>query len=345
MALEKTWQFDINRVHPQVGTALLTSQWQVWYIAEFLLGNIGGAATGLWTVYYSCDSVTAGTAGDTTDRWGAGTFAAAKMVRAANGSAHSWMVLKSPDFGGGDFYYLTVDFVGAANTNYMMILSKTAPTGGTTLTRPTSNTETTATANTGSIVLNDGVAAARHVHAGLTTDGKQFYMAMSKDGGGLFNFCVTSHYLSSTRANDDYRMVVLSDHSAAATILAMAPGLVSTTTFSTRRLSQGPSGNPNSTILFCVAPGYVFTGTNIFPFPTTVVATGDALDSTVFEYPLMLAFGSDIRFTSWNVKGRVPDFAVGPQTMIHGTTIPSVGTPELMLVGGMWFPTNATPSL
>ena len=100
----------------------------------------------------------------------------------------------------------------------------------------------------------------------------------------------------------------------------------------------------NSNSVTCIVPGYVFTGTNIFQFPTTVVATGDALDSALFEYPLWLSFASNTTFASWSVNGRVPDFAVGPQTMVHGTTIPS-GTPEMMLVGGLWLPTNATPSL
>lgn len=64
---EKTWQFAFN----QAMSATNTNKNGIWWVKAFLKGDIGSALNaGLWTCYYSCDSTTAGAAGDGIDYWG-----------------------------------------------------------------------------------------------------------------------------------------------------------------------------------------------------------------------------------------------------------------------------------
>jgi hypothetical protein len=102
-------------------------------------GQLGGFTQGLWTCYYSCDGVTAGTANDGVDRWGA-TFDFTKYVVGSGVVPRSWMVLKSPLMNGLN-WYLIMYLSGTTQTDLTMYLSKAAPTGGTTTARPTATDE------------------------------------------------------------------------------------------------------------------------------------------------------------------------------------------------------------
>lgn len=78
---EKTWQLSQNQAMLTTTTSV-TWHNMCWWIKAFLCGQLENSAykdgygdpltefRGLWTVYYSCDSSTAGTAGDGYDRWG-----------------------------------------------------------------------------------------------------------------------------------------------------------------------------------------------------------------------------------------------------------------------------------
>lgn len=123
--------------------------------------------TGLWTMYYSCDGTTAGTANDGVDRW-TSTFDATKIVCNSPGNAHSWAVLKSP-VGLGPVYMI-IDC--RDNTSQVAIsFSKAAPTGGSTTARPTATDEWQASVwNPFSWFPGTG-----RMHGAVTTDGNFFF--------------------------------------------------------------------------------------------------------------------------------------------------------------------------
>lgn len=79
----------------------------------------------LWTVVSSSNGVTSGAS----DLW----TSTGSMVRAAAGVAHSWIVLQNTTLG----VYMIIDYVGTLNYACDVIVSIDAPTGGTTLNRPT----------------------------------------------------------------------------------------------------------------------------------------------------------------------------------------------------------------
>ena len=131
MAREKNWQFVWNSEYLSASDALDLHRYTLWFIAATLTGNFGGmTGSGLWTLYASSDSVTAGT--DSTDRWQlAGPYDGTKIVRGNSTAAHSWIVLKSP-YVNGSYWYMTLSFNTSNDTYLRLIFSKNAPTGGST---------------------------------------------------------------------------------------------------------------------------------------------------------------------------------------------------------------------
>lgn len=133
--LSKTWQFNVNNQTTAQGTALADSRKTLRAIKNAMIGF----ATNPWTVRYSCDSVTAGTAGDGVDRWSADT----KLVWANAGTAHSWIVLRQT--GIGTTYELLISCEGSSSSGSILTIltSISGFSGGSTTARPTATDELT----------------------------------------------------------------------------------------------------------------------------------------------------------------------------------------------------------
>lgn len=85
----KTWIFDTFRAPGAQSSAAVVHQNVVFQIKQFLCGAVPANATGAWTVQGSSDGSTAGA----TDLW----LSATNVVQVLNtGTAHSWIVLRSP---------------------------------------------------------------------------------------------------------------------------------------------------------------------------------------------------------------------------------------------------------
>jgi len=131
--LSKTWQFNVNNQTTAQGTALADCRKTLRGIKDAMIGF----ATNPWTVRYSCDSVTAGTAGDGVDRWSADT----NLVWANAGTAHSWIVLRQT--GIGTTYELLISCENATPSNLTLLTSISGFSGGSTTARPTATDELT----------------------------------------------------------------------------------------------------------------------------------------------------------------------------------------------------------
>jgi len=139
-ALSKTYQFNVGQAITAQGTALATNR----RILRTIKNTLIGFGTLPWTVRYSCDSVTAGTAGDVTDRWAADS----NLVWAAAASAHSWMVLRQTGIATNFEVLLSLENASATGSVLTMYVSPTAAfTGGTTTARPTATDEIAMLAN------------------------------------------------------------------------------------------------------------------------------------------------------------------------------------------------------
>lgn len=128
----KTWQFDI-RDHNNTVTRATNQTQTLLNIKDILVSFTSNP----WTVRYSCDSVTAGTAGDGVDRW----IDVGDLVHNTSGNAHSWIVLAQSGLGG---LQIVLDYdSGAGGEELVSIIISLSSgfTGGTTTARPTATDE------------------------------------------------------------------------------------------------------------------------------------------------------------------------------------------------------------
>lgn len=171
--LTKTWEFCPNYAIAATGTALGTNRTVIKWLVDNMTTNTATlwrnasnalvTPSGLATVDYSCDSVTAGTKGDGVNRWDSIT----DLVWANNGVAHSWVVLTL--YGTSQ---MLISLEGAAvngNTITLVISPNAGFTGGTTTARPTATDERALINNT--------------TWTGLSSDGSvKVHLIKSTDG-------------------------------------------------------------------------------------------------------------------------------------------------------------------
>jgi hypothetical protein len=147
-ALSKTWQFSANNAIGALGTALADNRRLLRSIIDAWLAMGSNPPT----VRYSCDSVTAGAAGDGVNRW----LADANLVWANAGSAHSWIVLQQTGIAAGFQILLSLESATADGRNILCAVSQSAGfTGGTTTARPTATDENIVVSGTWSNLTGD----------------------------------------------------------------------------------------------------------------------------------------------------------------------------------------------
>lgn len=163
-SLLKTHQFNVGQAITAQGTALATNR----RILRTAVNSIVGFGTLPWAVRYSCDSVTAGSAGDAVNRWAADS----NIVWAAAASAHSWMVLRQTGIASNYEVLISCENASANGSSLTMYVSPSAGfTGGTTTARPTATDEIPLLANAswGGIGSSDSNAK---IQAMQSTDGQ-----------------------------------------------------------------------------------------------------------------------------------------------------------------------------
>lgn len=195
-ALTDTYFTQANVPVPDVSTALVISQFEMWSIKAFLLNHLTGgttsgtrAAGSIWTCLGSSDGVTAGL--DGTDRWTT-TFTPSKIVGAASGTAHSWIALREATSG----YDIVIDTnsVGIGTVGLYATKSSTGLTGGSTTTRPAAAGDSEAfmcgstltSASTTTAVFSDFTTATPHNISFVTgTSGARWYAVGHRSGAGI----------------------------------------------------------------------------------------------------------------------------------------------------------------
>jgi hypothetical protein len=124
----------------------------------------------LWTVRYSCDSVTAGSAGDGVDRWSSD----GALVWNNAGSAHSWIVLRQTGIATNFELCISLEPASGPGSGYTIAVSPSAGfTGGSTTARPTA-TDEHVTARTST--LQTATDSTYRLHSLMSADGKSIYI-------------------------------------------------------------------------------------------------------------------------------------------------------------------------
>lgn len=327
MALEKTWQLDLNRAPSDNTTVLGLSRSWLWWQKAFLKGEIGGATAGLWTCVGSSDSVTAGM--DGVDRWGA-TFDPTKLVRASGAVAHSWIVLKSPNFTAGGItatpFYMTVQYNGTLDNQAIYVFSKAAPTGGSITARPTATDEWVHSPTQGQV--NDNTTGAMRFNGWLATDGN-FAFAGIKAGQTNEPFVTQIfHVLSNADASDLYPATSL--------MLYTTSGFVT-------------AGNSNWAGRSATGAATFVAGMLAYPRGQTdpsaagqIATTGDATTGAYWDMQTFLYVSTTGQVS---YRGRFADLIVavpaiqGPSGN-QGFVKPATGAPTGQILGSLWWPLN-----
>jgi hypothetical protein len=340
---EKTWAFDLNRAYTPA-SALDLTRYTMWLLAATLTGNIGGLTQGLWTLYASSNSVTAGT--DSTDRWVlAGPYDGTKIVRGSGAAAHSWIVLKSPTIHSANFYMI-LSFNSAADDKIRISFMKTAPTGGSTTATPTStdqwwpNNTSLAAADW---AMNAAAADNSRFSTGLTSAG-DFYFVGCKQLAGLPNLIITFHGLSNKKASDLYPVWAAVEYRSGGVARINNGNWI------------GTAGNPGAAVggnagrhaisgVWCVNPWLIpaYNDAGGAGTASNTPAVADSIDGTYQDWPIWIMMGSAGAVPS-GVRGRLADFAFCANTvasLAEASVSPASGSPDSSRCGNLWLPANA----
>lgn len=350
--MEKTYQYAMNNLVSSPESVLSLSRSVALAIKNGLMGNgvsftdqsgsVVPSPTGTWTMYYSCDGTTSGTANDGVDRIGTDPT---KLVRAAAGVAHSWFVLKSPTmstptFSPGAPFYLIFDVAGSTDQVFWTVWgSKSAPTGGTTTARPTA-TDEWQFSNTATY-LNDNTASDCRTNMVLCTDGS-FLFFTTKVGTGYVNYAMTFLLLADSLASDGYPLFTMNTYSTHANG-ALSPYYLSiyfanSTAFSARgRIHDGTAISTHAVLIPLV--GNAASGWYTFWDGGFVTSIGDIQTG---NSPMFVAWVYSISTGYYHYRGRLKDVFTGVtnNSPEAGYAYPPNARPQLVNLGGTWVPTN-----
>jgi hypothetical protein len=285
---------------------------------------------GTWTVIGSSDGTTAGM--DGLDRW-TNTYTAGKINRNAAGAAHSWVVLRSPLMAS-KLWYILLDWSTAADNQIAATLGVDAPpVGGNVNYAPTVQSP----AALPGVVFSPGSTypfiPQMRVHGQLATDGS-FNILLSRDFNMRFNTGFLCHLLANYKGTDAYPVWM---HIGAGSSAYGTAGYCDT---------PGASALDSSANAVMRYPDGTGSGNYglILPSATNMPPSCDAFDGSFVDWPCVAGAKSVSNYT---VRGRLQDIYYAPYTLGLGVPNPgsvdNVGSPEYMLVGLWWFPTNAIP--
>jgi len=165
--LTKTWQFSVNNLMPAVGANAPTATQVLVKLKDILKG----LASSPWTVQYSCDGTTAGTAGDGVDRWPSTGY--------TFNSNYCWTVLKQAGSASSNLQICIVCAFGGSSRFY--VSPNAGFTGGTTSAAPTATDSISYGGTTNALVVST-VSANRALHAMQSTDGKCTRYFLTRSG-------------------------------------------------------------------------------------------------------------------------------------------------------------------
>jgi hypothetical protein len=329
VATEKTWNDpDVNRPHFAASTSTADQvRGFLWYVKAWLTGQIGGATRGLWTVVGSSDGATAGM--DGVDRWGA-VYDGTKLIRAAAGTAHSWMVLRSPGITAGGLtnvpFYMIIEW-SASDVAPTFYGCKALPTGGTITARPTSTDETL---NFGPSQVTQAAGTPK-LSALLASDGT-FWFFFVMPGSGMIMSTLTFNVLADCRPTDLWPVCFGGAYGNAG---AAAMGTAICGAFQTRRFDGSVA------VAGCMTWEQGMVGGSTQDPAASTANTGDAADGS-FITLLTHFYVSTAGQRSF--KGRFQDTVVPvPGDTIAGDSFPPGGAPTDQVLWHIRIPIAGTP--
>jgi hypothetical protein len=353
---EKLWSFCLNTVRTAdfssvaaVSKSILLSLKNMLIANGVIFTDDYGSPTsppGKWSIYYSCDGNTAGTANDGVDRW----LNNLSITRATAGSAHSWMVLKSPTMSTATFQpgaplYMILDASGTTDQVMLnLTFSKAAPTGGTTTARPTATDEWTH----GITALNDNTATEHSLFLALASSGA-FWFGSSKRGQGYIAEGIAAFLLENTDATDVYPWLTMFGSYGGA---GSSRGAYAQASFYRYTSGGSASGgmfrarsHTGTSVLTMESPILPWGGTGAsglyVPWDYWPDVYHDRQTNKAPRVPIYVFAYDTAGATYYAYRGRLPDFFWGQTTIDYGNGDTLSGGTNFVNCGGTWVPVNA----
>jgi len=331
MAYERNWQFSFSETYV-TASALDNARHILWSLKAMLCGEYGGfTGAGLWSVYSSSDSVTAGNAdgpaaGGSTDRW-LSTYDGTKIVRGAVGAnPKSWVVLKSPLMNG-IYWYLIIAFESGLDTSATIWMAKGAPTSGTVNVVPTSATQWLMS-TAGAVITAAAVGVTFTMNCILSETG-DFVFFPVVGGAGYAALCVAAVAPIGCHVSDPYPLWTYKFYAASGAGAFLATALYGSTSANSILMASGASGTE------CLTSLWVPNDTSL----------GDNLTGKAWVLPCYVTVFTG---TAWHARGRLPDIsfvATNTQHMTNGSIFRNEsGDIAYINLGPLVIPANAVPT-
>lgn len=327
---ELTWNESRNNAYVPTSLSDLGVYFN-WFVKAALMGQLTyrdytntvvGSPAGAWAVQGSSDGVTG--AMDAVDRWGS-TYVPSKQVRSSGqGTAHSWIVLKSP-WG----LYMLIDCCNYYSAGYTHIwhveYSLTAYTGGSATNSPTtSNAFMPNGASSYVQCVPYNVAPNCHFNAWLATNG-EFMLMASQDGSGAAFTTMMMRQLVELHTGDN--------HNAHTYFEYENPGTWALTNF----FSQVGSGNAQGWQTRSATPAtaavggsgtYLRNGSNVVSNDMQEYDPFDGLSTDMAIYIYAWTTGHK------SIRGRLRDVSMAPALIADDRAEPALGPCNSIKVGG-----------
>jgi len=340
MTLSRSWYSNVNVAASDTSTAPLAAKSLVWGFKNQLVTSAPSGG-GAWSVVSSNDGTGGFGNNDDNDRWTT-SFDSTKIVRAAAGVNHSWIVLKSPVALGP--YYLCLDFVGAADNLLSASFSKNTYTGGTATAAPTSTNSITMAGAT--VTFFDNTANPHKMQTTMDANGN-FWFMISKNGTGFFYSLWGIQTLVETRAGDSWPVFSFN----AANGSSRGAGEITNTQiiFNSGGAAAagggvGGRGFGGAATVQSVPIYSSMTVSGTAAYFQDVVTTSNAADSTYDGLP---AFVVTTTASNMGIRGRIPDVYQISDGAAVGSSHPNSTSQEHVVVGNLLIPFTAVgaPSL
>ncbi len=328
----KTWQYDFNRNCYDTLNGQGPTRSVLFYIKDFLTGHVGGATLGLWTVYYSCDGVTAGSPGDLVDRWGT-TYDRTKLVVAADGVAHSWTVLKSSTT---PALYLILDYSNGSSltTSGRLLMSKDAPTDGSVTNAPAPANEW-GWPTSEYLTFAEDTTRNHRMNGWLSTDGSMFVIATGMQGAGCLSFALLHAKLADANPLDQYPYVL------AGAFYAYTRGAWTSSVLghsaSSVRMRNWDGDTAASSFIEPFAAGSIYAFYYISK--AGLAPSGDHPDWPIWVINCETASSKSL------IRGRIEDVFYCSSNMPIPSAEPNNAPPQSIIFGDFWLPGTDVPLL
>ena len=330
-----TWHTRAEVSFPDTANLQQTQRSYLWCIKAALCDQLAGGTTSgtrapgsVWTVAGSSNGVAAGM--DGVDRWGA-TFTPANLVRAAEGTAHSWIVLQSPAAFG---MWMLLNYNATSEGGAGITLAPAAYTGGSVTAKPTATNETS---------IQQATVTSWNAQMSVeSTFGVTYRFGFSVNQIGELNWW--SNRISTGLFNG---------FGAARTVKDRHPSdLWGLTGFTENTASSRGAGGPQ--VLFAsnnaamrspnLATRVGNGGWTTPAFASTAFASTAPIDVLRNEHIAIPIYGytSDAGQSAW--RGRLQDLYITGNPVVGGSW-PTMGAQQYMVVNGLLVPSGVPPTL